>query len=318
MNRRSTQSPVEVLASLTCDSGDTELWLFLPTRESPEEMSGEEGQTAVGADGPTRSELAARERAVLKSIDGVTSVTFNARKMREPLNKDTLYVRVRGQTKSIVLHCSQNLPDHLALAQLMFQRVAAVLGEEAVAEGRRRAEAAEAPVAAPASSAQGRSVVRIGRYFDRDVSDPSGLTFEEWQPIAVLHEGDVGKVLSIAGGVIKVGRTVRPDVYWAGDPPYVHSKTISKIDASPGGWVEFQEGGRIRNPPSAGDFVVNATELRAIAFSMQPLDRQLPLSEVTVRKSGRLAAIVSVPPGPLPKRYSLDVTNDNEIRAKCW
>ena len=96
MNRRSTQSPVEVLASLTCDSGDTELWLFLPTRESPEEMSGEEGQTAVGADGPTRSELAARERAVLKSIDGVTSVTFNARKMREPLNKDTLYVRVRG------------------------------------------------------------------------------------------------------------------------------------------------------------------------------------------------------------------------------
>ena len=165
---------------------------------------------------------------------------------------------------------------------------------------------------------KGDFIVRIGRYFDRDVSDPSGLTFEEWQPIAVLHEGDVGKVLSIAGGVIKVGRTVRPDVYWAGDPPYVHSKTISKIDASPGGWVEFQGGGRIRNPPSAGDFVVNATELRAIAFSMQPLDRQLPLSEVTVRKSGRLAAIVSVPPGPLPKRYSLDVTNDNEIRAKCW
>ena len=33
----------------------------------------------------------------------------------------------------------------------------AIVGEEAVAEGRRRAEAAEAPVASPASSAQGRS-----------------------------------------------------------------------------------------------------------------------------------------------------------------
>ena len=129
----------------------------------------------------------------------------------------------------------------------------------------------------------------------------------EWSPFA-------GRRPALGHGV--PGR--RPALACTGGTECRAAGRRPALAGSPGGWVEFQEGGRIRNPPSAGDFVVNATELRAIAFSMQPLDRQLPLSEVTVRKSGRLAAIVSVPPGPLPKRYSLDVTNDNEIRAKCW
>ena len=164
----------------------------------------------------------------------------------------------------------------------------------------------------------GDYIVRIGRYLDRNVSDTSGLTFEEWQPLTVFHEGDVGKTLNIAGGAIKVNKTLRPDVYWAGDPPEVHSKKIAKVDTSIAGWVEFQGGGRIRNPPTAGDFVINATELRAINFSMQPLGRQLPLNEVTVRKSGRLAAVVRLPPAPLPTSYVQDATIDNEIRAQCW
>ena len=134
----------------------------------------------------------------------------------------------------------------------------------------------------------------------------------------MFHEGDVGKTLNIADGVIKVNRTVRPDVYWAGDPPYVHHKTVSKVDTSIAGWVEFQGGGRIRNPATTGNFVINATELRAINFSMQPLGRQLPLNEVTVRKSGRLAAVVRLPPAPLPTSYVLDARIDNEIRAQCW
>lgn len=165
---------------------------------------------------------------------------------------------------------------------------------------------------------KGDIIIKIGRYFDRDVSDPSGLTFEGWQPLTVFTEEDVGKVLKISGGIIKVGRTTRPEVCWASVPPDVNSKKISKVDSTTGGWVEFQEGGRIRNPPSAGDFIVNATELRAINFSMEPKGRQLPLSEVRVRHSGRLAAIVSVPPAPLPKIYTLDATIDNEIRAQCW
>ena len=82
--------------------------------------------------------------------------------------------------------------------------------------------------------------------------------------------------------------------------------------------MEFQGGGKIRNPPSAGDFVVNATELRAVAFSMEAVGRPLPLSEVSVRRSGRLAAVVSVPPAPLAKRYTMDVRIDSEIREKCW
>ena len=165
---------------------------------------------------------------------------------------------------------------------------------------------------------KGDLIVKIGRYFDRDVSDPSGLTFEEWQPLTVFTEEDVGKTLNISSGVVKVGGCTRTDVCWAADPPHVHYKTIAKVDTSTGGWVVFQEGGRIRNPPSAGDFVVNATELRAVNFSMLPLGRQLPLQEVSVRRSGRLAAVVSLPPAPLPKRYELDARIDNEIRAQCW
>ena len=136
----------------------------------------------------------------------------------------------------------------------------------------------------------GDYIVRIGRYFDRDVSDPSGLTFEEWQPITVFSNDDVGKTVNIVKGVVKVNRTTRPEVYWSGEPPEVISKQISKVDSATSGWVDFVGGGRIRNPPAAGDFVVNATELRAVNFSMLPLDRQLPLQQVTVRRSGSQVA----------------------------
>ena len=160
--------------------------------------------------------------------------------------------------------------------------------------------------------------MKIGRYFDRDIADQTGLTFEEWQPVAVFGEEDTGKVLSIAGGAIKLNRTSRPDVCWGDHIPVVEKKKILKVDSAAGGWVELEGGRRFRNPPSAGDFVVNATELRAVNFSMTPVDRPLPLSQVAVRKSGRLAAVVSVPLAPLPKRYTLDAMIDSEIRSQCW
>ena len=109
---------------------------------------------------------------------------------------------------------------------------------------------------------------------------------------------------------------MRPDVCWGDHIPRVDSKKILQVDSAVGGWVML-EGGRIRNPPTAGDFVVNATELRSVGFSMEPLGRPLPLSEVTIRRSGRLAAVVSVPPAPLPKRYELDARIDNEIRLSA-
>ena len=165
---------------------------------------------------------------------------------------------------------------------------------------------------------KGDLIIRIGRYFDRDISDTSGLTFEEWQPITVFSEADIGKTLNITGGVIKVNRTTRADVCWGDFTPEVNSKKIVKVDSSTGGWVELQGAPRFRNPPSAGDFVVNATELRAVAFSMTPLGRELPLREIAVRRRGSRAAVVSVPPAPLPKRYILDPRIDSEIRAKCW
>ena len=36
------------------------------------------------------------------------------------------------------------------------------------------------------------------------------------------------------------------------------------------------------------------------------------------RSNLRIPLNMSVPPGPLPKRYTLDPRNDSEIRALCW
>jgi hypothetical protein len=74
---------------------------------------------------------------------------------------------------------------------------------------------------------EGDSMVRVGRYFDRDAADPSGMTFEEWQPLTVFSEGDVGSMLTIAKGQIKVGRTTCTEVYWGKDaPPEVEGALI--------------------------------------------------------------------------------------------
>ena len=118
-------------------------------------------------------------------------------------------------------------------------------------------------------------------------------------------------------GRVKVVRTTRDEVFW-GDrsPPQVTADEIVSVDDDVDGWVKLKSGAKFRNPPTAGDFVVNATELREINFTMTALDRALPLVEV--RRSGRRAAVVGAPPAPLPKVYKLDARIDHEIRKKCW
>jgi hypothetical protein len=66
---------------------------------------------------------------------------------------------------------------------------------------------------------EGDYMVRVGRYFDRDPADLSGLTFEEWQPLTVFSESDVGSTLTIERGHVKVGRSARTEVYWGTDAP---------------------------------------------------------------------------------------------------
>ena len=92
--------------------------------------------------------------------------------------------------------------------------------------------------------------MRIGRYFDRDISDPSGLTFEEWQPITVFSEEDVGKTLSICGGVVKVNCSTRQDVCWGNHVPEVNSKKILKVDSC--WWLGGPRGGKDQEPTVRG------------------------------------------------------------------
>ena len=158
--------------------------------------------------------------------------------------------------------------------------------------------------------------VRIGRYFDRDSADTSGLTLEEWQPELVFTEADKGEKLSIsASGHIKVGRQTR-EVYWGdkndGDvqPAAISGVTITSVTDE---WVRYGSGrnDRFRNPRIAGGFVINSSELRGVNFTMEALDPPA----VQVRSSGRRAGLVAA---PLPKRYRLPKLLDDEHRGRCW
>ena len=86
--------------------------------------------------------------------------------------------------------------------------------------------------------------------------------------------------------------------------------TIISVDDK---WVRYGHGrnDRFQNVRIAGGFVVNSTELRAVNFSMEALDRPT----VQPRRGGRRAAVVSA---PLPKRYRMHRDIDAEIRGRCW
>ena len=69
-------------------------------------------------------------------------------------------------------------------------------------------------------------------------------------------------------------------------------------------------------PPDSSSFVINATELRGVNFTMTPSVPGPPLVEV--RRSGRRAAVVSTPPAPKPKEFIMDRLLDDTIRSRCW
>lgn len=96
----------------------------------------------------------------------------------------------------------------------------------------------------------GDFLVRIGRHFDRVASDPSGLTFEQWDP-----------------------------------------------------------------PDASTTFIVNATEIRGVNFTMTPMVEGVPLADI--RRSGRLAQVVRSSPQQM-KQYIMDPLIDDEIRGRCW
>ena len=100
--------------------------------------------------------------------------------------------------------------------------------------------------------------------------------------------------------------------YWGTDeqPAALSDVTILAVDDK---WVKYGRGrnDKFRNPRIEGGFVINATELRLVNFSMEPID---PPAYIP-RSSGRRAAAVTA---PKPKRYRMAKEIDHEIRAACW
>ena len=105
----------------------------------------------------------------------------------------------------------------------------------------------------------------------------------------MLLTWQVGSKLTIsAKGVVKVDRETRDKVFWdETEPPTLNSITILSVDNE---WVKYSHGknDKFHNPRVAGGFIINSTELRAVNFSMEALDKPA----VQPRSSGRRAALV--------------------------
>jgi len=89
-----------------------------------------------------------------------------------------------------------------------------------------------------------------------------------------------------------------------------------KIISVDSDWVRYGQGrnDKFRNVHTAGGFVINATELRSVNFSMQAVD--VPL-RFTPQRHGRRAAVLTTPMA-VPKRYKMHKDIDSEIRGRCW
>ena len=78
-------------------------------------------------------------------------------------------------------------------------------------------------------------------------------------------------------------------------------------------------------PPDGRDsFIINATELRGVNFTMTPTGELPPLqSELRRSKRAPKAKVTALPealppPPPPPKEYAMEPAIDDAIRARCW
>ena len=117
----------------------------------------------------------------------------------------------------------------------------------------------------------------------------------------------LGRVLEVR----KVDKrcTIESVMFSAGD--FRTGRYFDRVASDPSG-LTFEEW----TPPDGSRFIINATELRAVNFTMTPTAPPLPLQEV--RRSGRRAAVVNTPPQPPPKEYLMDQMIDDDIRRRCW
>ena len=92
------------------------------------------------------------------------------------------------------------------------------------------------------------------------------------------------------------------------EPPVLDKVKIISVDSD---WVRYGQGrnDKFRNVHTAGGFVINATELRSVNFSMQAVD--VPL-RFTPQRHGRRAAVLTTPMA-VPKRYKMHKDIDSEI-----
>ena len=71
-------------------------------------------------------------------------------------------------------------------------------------------------------------------------------------------------------------------------------------------------------PPDGSSFVINATEIRGVNFTMTPSDPGPPPVQLPRMSTRSRTGIVEAPPVQRPKEYVMDQLIDNTIRARCW
>ena len=70
-------------------------------------------------------------------------------------------------------------------------------------------------------------------------------------------------------------------------------------------------------PPDGSSYVINATEIRGVNFTMTPTETTPPPPQP--RRSGRhVVEVVETPDVPRPKEFTMDQQIDDTIQARCW
>ena len=119
--------------------------------------------------------------------------------------------------------------------------------------------------------------------------------------------------------VLRATDGVRMVSFYGRDKSKLNSQRIKvKVDAP----ADDDQGRAVieltANWSAHSSFIVNATEIRGVNFTMTPLS---PIQSVEIRRSGRRPAVVQVPAfslAQLPKQYQMDPLIDDTIRARCW
>ena len=299
-------------------------------------------RTGLGAEQGDEKQQLKHELAVLNAVVGVKA--WQSGYDGPDLNRMDISLYVSedgGGRKKIRTACSADMPTKLHAALEAKKKVARLLGEAAVAAAEERvSHPHEMPPLWERSeeSPTADELTWLAAWIDEQ-PDPAAISLDEADAALRMRRASQAGAAAIARERWSTSEEVhyRPGHFWLAQAPDVLEVrmidkrcTIESVMFSPGDYLirigryfdrvasdpsglTFEEW----TPPDGSSFVINATELRGVNFTMTPTEPG-PALGVELRRSARRAAVVEAPMVERAKEYVMDPLVDDTLRARCW